>query len=339
MADHSHNKQGKEVSGWQASALPAMSPRSFINTDAMFRSVNNRNCSSCVLTALVIEELKEAVRYPLSFCRLAKHDGVLGESRRGVIKKVHIIMPSAIQIYHVSGLERCCHYTIRIDDISKFLSICGDLDLEMEVYPSYVAVRETDFITIRNNMFHLTKVMQDIYNAMPKVTSLLKKRNSNFSITYGYSGRNRSKGGPPVLTTGIGDVDSVTLLPLLLHILCELTEDRKQCVGMEQPVDKVRLRNFSQCMGDNFGYILKRENIFEGVDCAIRIIDEHPDSLLSAHCDEMNDWRPGSNFCSVVKAIVDDRIRNSKVNLTIVAYSRKVIGDYLYGPGNYPVNA
>jgi hypothetical protein len=40
-----------------------------------------------------------------------------------------------------------------------------------------------------------------------------------------------------------------------------------------------------------------------------------------------------------VKAIVDDRIRNSKVNLTIVAYSRKVIGDYLYGPGNYPVNA
>lgn len=338
MTHHSCNHEGKKVTEWQASILTSLLSGGVINTDEMFRSVTNESTSFNGQTALVIEEMKEAVRYPLSLCGVGKHNGVLDGRRRGDISKVHVILPSAVQMYHVSGLERCCHYTIRIEYISKFLSICVILDLKTEVHPSYVTFRETDFITIHNNMFHWTKLMQDIYNAMPKDTSLLKKRNSNFSVTYGYSGRNRSRGYPPVLTKSIGDVNSKTLVPLLLHVLCELTEDRKQFLRMEQPVDKARVRNFSQCLGENFGYKLKRENIFEGVQCSIRVIDDHSDSLLSAHCDFMNDWRPGSNYCSVVKAIVDDRSRSIKVNLTIVAYTRKVIGDYLYGPGNYLIN-
>ena len=337
MTDRRCNNSRKKEKEWQSLVLATMSSNRFTNADVLFRSLDNRKCTSCVGTALVIEEMQGLDRYPVTFCRSAKYNGLLDESKRKFITKIHIIMPSVVQMYHVNGLERCCHYTIRIDDIFQFQSICGIFKLSTEVYCSNIKVHESNFITIRNILSGMSKVMQDIYNSMPKATSLLKKRNSNLTVSYGFSGRNRVSGGPPVLTKGIGDVNNGKLLPLLLHILCELTEDRKCCLAYNDPVHETRLSGFSRRMVENFGYILKRDNDFEGVDCSMRIIGNHPDSLLSTHCDEMNDWRPGSNFCSVIKAVVVDETRNIKVNLSVIAYSRKVVGDYLYGPNIYPI--
>jgi hypothetical protein len=333
MSDNSEKKKME----WQSLVLQVMTSNRFTNADVLFRTLDNRKCITCLETALVIEEMKGSDRYPLSFCRSAKYNGLLDESRRKFIRKIHIIMPCVVQMYHVSGLERCCHYTIRIDDISQFQTICGIFELDTEVYCGTIQMHETNFITIRNNVSALSKVLQDIYNVLPKETSFLKKRSSNLTVSYGFSGRNRDSGGPPVLTKGIGYINVEKLLPLLLHILCELTEDRKRCFAYTEPVDESRLTGFSRRMGENFGYILKRDNVFEGVDCSMRVIGRHTESLLSTHCDVMNDWRPGNNFCSVIKAVVVDDIKKCKVNLSVIAYSRKVVGDYLYGPNNYPI--
>jgi len=333
MTDNSENKK-KE---WQSLVLQIMTLNRFANPDVLFRSLDNKKCTTCLETALVIEEMQGSDRYPLSFCRSAKYNGLLHESRRNFIRKIHIIMPCVVQMYHVNGFERCCHYTIRVDDIVQFQSICGIFEINTEIYCGSIEVHDSDFITIRNNVSAMSKVLQDIYHVMSEDKSLLKRRGSNLTVSYGFSGRNRDSGGPPMLTKGIGRINDEKLLPLLLHILCELTEDRKCCLAYSEPIDESRLSRFSRRMGENFGYILKRDNVFEGVDCSMRVIGRHPESLLFAHCDVMNDWRPGNNFCSVIKAVVVDDIKKCKVNLSVIAYSRKVVGDYLYGPDNYPI--
>ena len=67
----------------------------------------------------------------------------------------------------------------------------------------------------------------------------------------------------------------------------------------------------------------------------MRVVGLHSESLLAPHCDDMNDWRPQTNFCSVAKGIISDESNNIKVYLSVIAYSRKEIGDYLYGPSGY----
>ena len=245
-------------------------------------------------TALNIEDLKDRLRYPLSFCRLAKHTGILDESRRECITKIHIILPSDFQIYHVEGLEKHCHYTIRINHIQEFQMISRRFGLKTQVYSSEIS-HNTDFITIRNSVSTISGVMKEIYLAMPKAKGLLLKRNSNYSVTYGYSdgysGRNREAGGPPILAScGIESTKSKTLLPLLLHMLCELTADRVEHREIRQIVDAQRTNLFAKRMGQHFGFKLKRHNIFEGVDCSMRVVGLHSESLLAPHCDGMNDW-------------------------------------------------
>ena len=192
----------------------------------------------------------------------------------------------------------------------------------------------TNFISVQNNVTMTSKVMNEIYEAMPKSKALLVKRNYNFSVTYGYSGRNREPGGPPVLTKcAIAGTKSETLSPLLLHMLCELTADRIEHRGIRQYDDPRMINEFARRLGENFGFQLKRHNIFEGVDCSFRIVGFHSESLLAPHCDDMNDWRPHSNYCSVAKAIISDVARNIKVYMSIIAFSRREVGDYLYGSG------
>jgi hypothetical protein len=70
-------------------------------------------------------------------------------------------------------------------------------------------------------------------------------------------------------------------------------------------------------------------NIFEGFDVSLM----YSDSFITPHCDVMNDWRYGYNYISVVKnTFWDDNISKS-VTLSIVCYTRKAVGDELYGGG------
>lgn len=303
-----------------------------LNADTLFLRFNGNNTVTCADTAFVIEELHKSLRYPLSLCQQAKHNGILHESRRKFTKKVHIIMPSDFQIYHVEGFEKHCHYSIRTSHVGEFRMICRSLGLETKVYSNEIS-HHTDFICVQNNVLAISDVMNKIYEAIPP-TALLVQRNSNFSITYGYSGRNREAGGPPVLTKcSIAKTESETLLPLLLHMLCELTADRIEHRGSRQYTDPLRINKFARRLGENFGFQLKRHNIFEGVDCSLRSVGLYSESLLAPHCDDMNDWRPHSNYCSVAKAIITDEATHIQVYMSIIAYSRREIGDYLYGPG------
>ena len=49
------------------------------------------------------------------------------------------------------------------------------------------------------------------------------------------------------------------------------------------------------------------------------------ENILAPHCDAMNDWRPGHNYC-----IVFDEDNQQSVQVVFIAYTRKDIGDYLY---------
>ena len=184
--------------------------------------------------------------------------------------------------------------------------------LKTQVYSSEIS-HNTDFITIRNNASTISDVMKEIYLSMPKAKGLLLKRNSNYSVTYGYSGRNREAGGPPILTScAIEGTKSKTLLPLLLHMLCELTADREKHREVRQFEDAQRTTLFAKQIGQNFGFKLMRPNIFEGVDCSMRVVGLHSESLLAPHCIDMNDWRPQTNYCSVAKGIISDESKQDQ---------------------------
>jgi hypothetical protein len=55
--------------------------------------------------------------------------------------------------------------------------------------------------------------------------------------------------------------------------------------------------------------------------------------VIDPHCDVMNDWREGYDYLSVVKSkFLDDEL-DKYVTVSIICYSRKAIGDFMYGSG------
>ena len=91
--------------------------------------------------------------------------------------------------------------------------------------------------------------------------------------------------------------------------------------------------HFAQKLGTNFKLNLNGPNIFEGFDCAVT--DGLAGCELNPHCDAKNDWRPGYNYCSVTKTIVHDTNTNNYMQIVLIAYTRKDVGDYLYGSKYY----
>jgi hypothetical protein len=96
-------------------------------------------------------------------------------------------------------------------------------------------------------------------------------------------------------------------------------------------VDEIRNALFAERIGENFELRTHKFNLFEGLDFAIT--SGLGDNILAPHSDVMNDWRPGHNFCSVAKSIVFDEDNQRSVQVVFIAYTRKDIGDYLYGAG------
>ena len=47
----------------------------------------------------------------------------------------------------------------------------------------------------------------------------------------------------------------------------------------------------------------------------------------------MNDWRNGYDFISAIKSTFLDDDIDRYVTLSIICYTRKAIGDYMYGAG------
>jgi hypothetical protein len=308
-----------------------------LNGDEIFKNFDRFSNMYAIDNALVIEEVRDNIKYSMGFCRASSSLGILHRTRRHMIEKVHIIMPSDFQVYHVSGLEKYTHYTIRTSDVPNFQRICKAFDCPSQLYSSHISYHQNEFIVIRNNALKYGPIIKNIYDAAPKAVSNFRERHSNFSLTYGFSGRNRKAGGPPVQTTMINKANDKDgrLVPLLLHVLCELTEERIEVLRLNNFIDVNRLSSFSQSLGSSLGYQLKRQNIFEGVDCSFRILSHDSSCLLEAHCDTMNDWRPNFNYCSVVKAKIFDDVHQCYVNVSIIAYTRKEIGDFMYGPNKY----
>ena len=304
-----------------------------LNSDGLFSRFQNERNIIGVETALVIEELRSETRFPFKFCLNAKYDGILHSSRRSLIRKIHIVKPSEFQVYHTTGLEKHCHYDVRVTDIALFCKICYSFNLEVKIYDSNENIHSNSFIVVKNHTSNMKSLMTAIFDAMPIKMSLYFKRNSNYSINYGFSSRSCEQGGPPSLTTNISKVPDKVLLPSLLSMICELTSDRESCRVDKSPMDNDRLSSFAQTMGSNLGYTLLRRNIFEGVDCSIRPLNKTAGCLLKPHCDVLNDWRPNHNICSAVKMIFT--IGETKLVMSVIAYSRKAVGDYLYGSDYY----
>lgn len=302
---------------------------------AIFENFNS-DMSSGELTALVIEEYKNNIKYPfIKWCCSAKDDGILNPKRVTYIEKIHIIHPKPTQTYHTFGLERNTHYSIKIKNLDCFKLICTMIGLSVkEYFPSTEVCRSENLCVVNSDTTEIP--FRQIYDSMKQIKKLggLRNRNDVWLVSYGFSGRVREYiGGPPCLTKQIGGhkINSKILVKLALPILELLTENILLHYREKICVDEFRNALFAERIGENFGLHTEKLNLFEGLDFAIT--SGLGENILAPHCDVMNDWRPGHNFCSVVKSIVFDEDNQSSVQVVFIAYTRKVIGDYLYGAG------
>ena len=91
QADNRRRSQSQDIELMRFLRL-AVFVEPVLNADSLFLRFNGYNTVTCADTAIVIEELHNILRYPLSFCQQANHTGILHESRRRFIKKVHIVL-------------------------------------------------------------------------------------------------------------------------------------------------------------------------------------------------------------------------------------------------------
>ena len=91
------------------------------------------------------------------------------------------------------------------------------------------------------------------------------------------------------------------LVKLALPILEILTEKLLIHYKERISIDEIRNALFAERIGENFELGIRKFNLFEGFDFAIT--SGFGGNILTPHCDVMNDWRPGHNYCSVTKSI------------------------------------
>jgi len=290
------------------------------------------------VNALVIEEYQNTIRYPYnSWCCSAKNDGLLNPTRLKKLAKIHIIYPNTTQVYHTFGLERNTHYSVPVRYLNCFKWICSTVGLQVVEYlPSINISNSGNLCVINCDTINIP--FQQIYNTMKerKKKGGLRNRNDIWLVSYGYSGRVREYiGGPPSLTKGIGKHDDGdnTLVKLALPILEILTENILHHFREKICVDEFRNELFADRIGENFHLRTQNFNLFEGFDFAIS--SALGEKILAPHCDVMNDWRPGHNYCSVAKSIVSDDENGRPIQVVFIAYTRKDIGDYLYGASKF----
>jgi hypothetical protein len=235
-------------------------------------------------------------------------------------------------------LERNTHYSITIQNIDLFKWIVNALGKNVIEHFADCDYTESENVCVINDESKNRYPFEDIYEAMKslKKTRILKNRNNAWLVSYGYSGRVREyAGGPPQLTNTIAGKsgNNLSLLQLALPILQKLSEEILIYFGNRIFVHEERNLVYAQTLGENFNLTIDGLNLFEGLDFAIT--SGVSNNLLSPHCDVMNDWRPGCNFCSVAKGIVTDNETNRDMQIVIIAYTRKDVGDYIYGASNY----
>ncbi len=136
--------------------------------------------------------------------------------------------------------------------------------------------------------------------------------------------------GEPLLTKAIEYVTrkKQKILPLVLPVICNRSRDLKAYYPNIAP-DNIQNTAYAQRMGSNFHYSLEGINYFEGFDVSIM----YEGDVIDPHCDVMNDWREGYDYLSVVKSTFLDDELDKYVTVSVICYSRKAIGDYMYGSG------
>jgi hypothetical protein len=290
-------------------------------------------------TAIIIEECSESIRYPFrSWCINAKHCGVLHPSRLPYITKIHIIYPKKQQTYHTFGLERNTHYSIAKENIDLFKWIVNALGKTIIEHLDHFNYTKSENLCVINDETKNQYPFSNIYREMKtlKNNGQLKNRNDAWLISYGFSGRVRKyAGSPPALTGSIANKngENISLLQIALPILATLSKEILTHFGDRILVDTERNALFANKLGENYNSKIDGFNLFEGFDCAIT--SGISNNILSPHCDVMNDWRPGCNFCSVAKGCVADNETFQNVQIVLIAYTRKEVGDYIYGKNNF----
>jgi hypothetical protein len=259
---------------------------------------------------------------------------MLSFAMEGIVNTVHIIYPATNQCYHAFNFHRNPHYGIKLKHIPLIKWILKSNNINYQEYSTEQNYHHNNFLTIHNNNFEQQIPFQHIYRVV-KGYKLRSRQLSNYFISYGYSSMYRGKNGEPLLTkaieTNAGKKEK--LLPLVLPILCYLSKDIKlhyQHIACNFERNEL----YSQQLGCNFNYCLPNTNIFEGFDVSLM----YSDSFITPHCDVMNDWRYGYNYISVVKTSFWDEFISKSVTLSIICYTRKAVGDYLYGGGQQNMN-
>ena len=279
--------------------------------------------------ALIIEQTKTSS--PISFGKAleAKEKKMLTFTMEHLVDTVHIIYPATNQCYHAFNFHQNPHYGIEVQHIPLIKWILKNSNINYTEYTAEQKYHHNNFITIHNNYFEGQFPFQHIYRVL-KGYKLRSRNLSNYFISYGYCSMYRGKNGEPLLTKAIETKAGKRekLLPLLLPILCNLSRDillHYQYIAK----DLERNEKYCQKLGSNFNYCLPNMNLFEGFDVSLM----YGDSFITPHCDVMNDWRYGYNFISVVKNTFWDPNISKSVTLSIICYTRKAVGDTLYGGG------
>lgn len=288
------------------------------------------NSSSRVKSVLIVEESKRDLDISYGIARLVKEDGMLSFTEKGYISKIHIIHLSNIQCYHAFRFHQNPHYGLKLHCLPLLKWILKNNKVNFEEYKSEKRHHHNDFVTIHNNLFDNQFPLKEIYSLL-KGRHLRTRNLSNFFISYGYSAMFRDLStGEPLLTKAIHSVtgNRSKILPLVLPVLCNLSKDLKAYYPSIAP-DKERNMLYAQMMGSNFKYSIDGINYFEGFDVSIM----YEGDIIDPHCDVMNDWRNGYDFISVVKSTFLDDDIDRYVTLSIICYTRKAIGDYMYGAG------
>ena len=120
---------------------------------------------------------------------------------------------------------------------------------------------------------------------------------------------------------------------LALLILESPTENILLQIREKICIDEIRNALFAGRIGENFLLNTPKFNLFEGLDFAIT--SALGENILGLHCDVMNDWQPGHNYCSVAKSIISDEENGRLLQVVFITYTRKDIGDYLYGASKF----
>lgn len=311
-----------------------------ITNTRFFTCRQTESNESTQLTALIIEEYLEEIQYPYSnWCLAAREMGILNPNRMKYVSTIHLIHPSNAQTYHTFGLERNTHYSLHVTKLDSFKWIVEQLGIPLIEYKSEIGFTKTENLCVINNTDNNSSSLKDMYTVINEMknTNILRKRNDIWLVSYGFSGRAKKgkSGDPPNLTITIGGKSKTdtSLLSLALPILEKLSAEILTIYADKILIDETRNMHFAQKLGTNFKLNLNGPNIFEGFDCAVT--DGLAGCELNPHCDAKNDWRPGYNYCSVTKTIVHDTNTNNYMQIVLIAYTRKDVGDYLYGSKYY----